>query len=346
VSKSYVGMFEAGLTSFLLVSVALAQGPAPAKIPTEPELVGTIPYEVASRNGVVQYLMIQVGDGGSGPYKAALVGDPNLKTHTIYRPRDLRPFGAGPKLPVVAYGNGACRNGSYEVRNLLTEIASHGFLVIAIGPAASSATGLVSGSSQSKQLLDAVDWAAAENARNGSEFFGKVDTSKVSVMGQSCGGLQAIEVSNDPRISTTVMLNSGILSRPAGMPAGGRGAQPGSPAVPGAGLAGMPAVTKEQLAKLHAPIAYFIGGKSDIAYPNAVDDVARIDRVPVFMGNQDVGHYPATYLEPRGGAFGVAASAWLKWQLKGDQNAARMFTGQKCGLCVDPKWTVEKKNIE
>jgi dienelactone hydrolase len=262
-----------------------------------------------------------------------LVGDPNLKTHTLYRPRDLKLFGAAVKLPVVAYGNGGCRNGSHEVRNLLTEVASHGFLVIAIGPAASAATGMVAGSSQSRQLLDAFDWAAAENARNGSEFFGKVDTSKVAVMGQSCGGLQAIEVSNDPRITTTVMLNSGILSRPMATP-------------PGAGLVGMPAVTKEQLAKLHGPIAYFIGGRSDIAYPNAVDDFARIDRVPVFMGNQDVGHYPATYQEPRGGAFGVAASAWLKWQLKDDPNAAKMFTGPKCGLCTDPKWTVQKKNIE
>jgi hypothetical protein len=33
----------------------------------------------------------------------------------------------------------------------------------------------------------------------------------------SCGGLEAIEVTNDPRVTTTVMLNSGILSRPMGM---------------------------------------------------------------------------------------------------------------------------------
>jgi hypothetical protein len=64
------------------------------------------------------------------------------------------------------------------------------------------------------------------------------------------------------------------------------------------------------------------------------------------MANRDVGHYPATYLEPRGGAFGEAASAWLKWQLKGDQSAARMFKGDKCGLCTEGKWTVEKKGID
>jgi hypothetical protein len=76
-----------------------------------------------------------------------------------------------------------------------------------------------------------------------------------------------------------------------GGPAGGR-------------LPGMPSVSKDQLAKLHAPIVYIIGGKIDIAYLNAADDFAGIDKVPVFMANREVGHYPATYLEPRGGAFG------------------------------------------
>ena len=348
----------------MVVSAAYAQAPqagafgapSPAKIPAEPELVGTLPW--ATTTAPIQYLMIQVGDGGSGPYKAVLVGDPNLKTHTLYRPRDLKPFGAGLKLPVVAYGNGACRNASSEVRNLLTEIASHGFLVVAIGPALASAIGgsLVAGSTRSAQLLDAIDWAASENARDGSEYFGKVDTSKVAVMGQSCGGLQAIEVSPDPRITTTVMLNSGIIGGSMGAMMAGRGGQPpagqaanpgapGQPGNPGAAMPGMPRVSKDQLAKLHAPIAYIIGGKIDIAYPNATDDFARIDKVPVFMANREVGHYPATYLEPRGGAFGVAAAAWLEWQLKGDRTAAKMFAGEKCGLCVDPSWTVVKKGI-
>lgn len=333
-------------------------GMRPGPKPTQPELVGTLPW--SSSVSPVQYIMIQVGDGGSGPYKAVLVGDPNLTTHTLYRPRDLKPFGPNLKLPVVAYGNGGCRNASHEVRNFLTEIASHGFLVIAIGPAVSSAIGgaLVTGSTKSSQLLDAVEWAAAENARAESEYYGKLDTTKVAVMGQSCGGLQAIEVSTDPRITTTVMLNSGILNAPMGampgraaQPAPAPGAAPAPAAQPGApaagrGMGGMPNVGKELLAKLHAPIAYIIGGKSDIANPNAADDFARISTVPVFMANREVGHYPATYLEPRGGAFGEATSAWLKWQLKGDRTAARMFQGDKCGLCTDSKWTVEKKKID
>src|SRR5690242_20944805 len=55
------------------------------RIPTEPELVGTLPY--ATTNGPTRYIVVQVGDGGSGPYKSVLMGDPNLATHTLYRPR-------------------------------------------------------------------------------------------------------------------------------------------------------------------------------------------------------------------------------------------------------------------
>jgi hypothetical protein len=359
----------AALLALLAASAVHAQQ-APPKLPTEPQLVGSMPY--STTNGPTQYIVVQVGDGGSGPYKAVLAGHPNLPTHTVYRPRDLKAFGPNRKLPIVAHGNGACRNASYEVRNFLTEVASHGFLVIAIGPAIPTIAGgsYVSGPTQSSQLLDAVDWATAENAREGSELYGKVDTTKVAVMGHSCGGLQAIEVSTDPRVTTTVLLNSGIIgprppappaqtpappaqapAPPAQTPAPPAAAPtdpnaPPAPPRPGAGrMPGMPAVAKEQLNKLHAPIAYFVGGKSDIAYNNAADDFARIESVPVVFANRDVGHYPATFLDPRGGAWGEAVSAWLKWQLKGDPSAARMFTGTNCGFCRDPKWSIEKKKI-
>jgi dienelactone hydrolase len=328
------------LSAPFFVGAGCAQPPQP-KVQVEPELVGRLPY--ATTNGPTQRIVVQVGDGGSGRYKSVLVGDPNLKTHTLYRPHDLTVFGANRKLPIVAYGNGACRNASYEVRNFLTEVASHGFLVIAIGPPIPTIAGgaYVTGPTKSSQLLDTVDWAIAENARQGSDLYGKVDTSKVAVMGHSCGGLQAIEVSTDPRVTTTVLLNSGIIgARPAAQ-AGAPAAAPGGPGA----RPGMPAVTKDQLAKLHVPIAYIIGGKSDIAHDNAADDFAKIESVPVMMANREVGHYPATFLDARGGAWAEVASAWLEWQLKGDQSAARMFTGADCGLCRDPRWTIEKKKI-
>ena len=163
-----------------------------------PDLTGTLSFDVDSRSFRVERIAVQVGDGGTGRYKAILAGDPSLPTHTIYRPRDLRPFGSKVLLPIVAFGNGGCRNGSGEFRNFLSDIASHGYLVIAIGPAGDA---VVAGSegrtgmSQAWQLLDGVEWATKENSREDSEYYRKLDPSKIAMMGQSCGTRQALQVS-------------------------------------------------------------------------------------------------------------------------------------------------------
>ena len=69
------------------------------------------------------------------------------------------------------------------------------------------------------------------------------------------------------------------------------------------------------------PIAYFIGGPSDIAYPNAIDDWGKLPAgLPAFMGNLNVGH-GGTYDQPNGGEFGRVAVLYLKWRLKGDTTA-------------------------
>src|SRR4051812_47379815 len=68
---------------------------------------------------------------GTGPYPAVMEQDSGLPTHTVYRPKDLSAFN-GQKLPILAWGNGACANAGDSFRNFLTEIASHGFLAIAI----------------------------------------------------------------------------------------------------------------------------------------------------------------------------------------------------------------------
>ena len=63
------------------------------------------------------------------------------------------------------------------------------------------------------------------------------------------------------------------------------------------------------------------------------------------MKNLDVGH-GGTYAQPHGGAFSDTTIAWLKWQLNGDEEAAFMFKGEDCGLCKDPQWKIDTKNIE
>ncbi len=73
--------------------------------------------------------------GGTGPYKAVAVGDASLPTHMIYRPDNLKAYvEKNGKIPVLVYANGGCRNSSLQMSRLLTEVASYGYLCIAIGP--------------------------------------------------------------------------------------------------------------------------------------------------------------------------------------------------------------------
>jgi len=182
---------------------------------------------------------------------------------------------------------------------------------------------------KSSQLIDAINWADAENTRKDSQYYNRINTSKVAVMGHSCGGIQALAVAPDPRIKLVVNWSGGLFVTPP------------------KGAAGMVEnVPKEQLQKLHTPVFYISGDSTDIAFVNSNDDYGRINKVPAFRAYKDgVGH-GGTYTQPDGGDFGKVAVALLDWQFKGDKDAGKMFLGANCGLCQDPKWHVEKKGIK
>jgi hypothetical protein len=38
--------------------------------------------------------------------------------------------------------------------------------------------------------------------------------------------------------------------------------------------------------------------------------------------------------------------AWLNWQLLGDQESAKTFVGESCGLCRDPSWKFDRNHAE
>jgi hypothetical protein len=275
---------------------------------------------------------------GSGPYPAVKEIDPRLPDQVIYRPANLAALGEM-KLGVYAFGNGACTDDGASARLHLSEIASHGYLAIAPGgiyngpgkterpPRPSSAEPESPlAATRAEQLREAIDWALAENARKGSAYFGRIDASAIAVSGFSCGGLQALAVAHDPRVATAVIMNSGIFnSGPTRM-------------------GGMEA-TKALLADLHFPTLYILGGPSDIAYENGMDDFAQIDHVPVAVANIDKGH-GGTYWEPNGGAAARVVVGWLDWRLRADADAGRTFLGENCGLCADPEWSFESKRFD
>jgi dienelactone hydrolase len=174
---------------------------------------------------------------GTGPYPAAYFTDSSLPAHTIYAPqtppRDI-------KLPVFIFGNGGCGNVGTGFQNFLREVASHGFMAIANGAPAGTAGGGMRMGGQTKMtaMAESLNWTM----KGGSDGkFGQVDSSKIAVGGQSCGGLEAYSASyHDDRVKTTLILNSGVID----------------------------AQKVYLLQELKAPVAMFIGGPKDIAYEN------------------------------------------------------------------------------
>jgi hypothetical protein len=287
----------------------------------------------------------QRGGPPSGPHPIVIEHDQRLATHTIYRPATLGPT----KHPVLVWGNGACVKNGLSFPEYLSEIASYGFVVVADGPPVTPAPrgggqaggGAPAGPPRGAQpgaaaaggrggapasinadgtpLTAAIDWLQRESTDSTSRFYQKVETARVAAMGMSCGGLMAYNVSADPRVATVGIWNSGLL-------------QPNEKIFEG----------------LHSSVIIITGGESDIAYPNGKRDFETMPaRIPVFYGvYPSIGH-GGTYNEDNGGAFGVAAVAWLKWQLQNDttEKGKGYFVGSTCGLCSNPQWKTDSRSL-
>jgi dienelactone hydrolase len=271
-------------------------------------------------------------NAGTGAYPALKEEDPGLPAHVIYRPANLAALGSQ-KLGVVAWGNGGCSPDGASSRFHLLELASHGYLVIASGnilsgPGAPPADGQQRPRTTAAALTAALDWALAENTRQESPYYGRIDPAQVAVSGFSCGGIEALSVAGDPRIATLVLQNTGIFN-----------------ALPADAPAGMMDLGKDALLQIHTPTIYILGGETDIAYANGMDDFRRIEHMPVAVANLLGAGHGGTYAQENGGAAAQVAVNWLNWQLRGDAAAGHMFTGGDCGLCTDAAWDFESKRL-
>jgi dienelactone hydrolase len=345
------------LWPWLAASLALATAvPAVAQLRPDPATTYTVPTDaqvtVDRRTGRVSILMPSEikarasGDptfaawrrtpyGGTGPSPAVRIEDPTLPTHTLYHPGVL-----SGRLPVVLWANGGCRNTSVEFTRFLGEVASRGYIVVAVGrndvPFAlfgpndpTPAPGQPPLATKGGEVVVAgLDWLAKENARKGSRYYRKVDLTKVAALGQSCGGGQAWAAAKDPRIKAVAAMNSNFPSARSGVGPGG--------AAPADGW------TVEKLA---IPAAYFIGGPGDVAYtPSLASYAATPADAMVIKANLPVAGHTGAYAGPNMD-WVTAVVGWLDWQLKGDPKAKALFAGPDCGLCSNPQWWFEAKNV-
>jgi hypothetical protein len=304
----------------------------------------------------------------TGPHAVVIEHDQALATHTIYRPATL----GSTKHPVLVWGEGGCAKDGLQFPEFLNEIASHGVVVIADGPpvartapgggaapgaggapgagaapgpraggpapgagAAPAAAGAAppagcragggrgagrGNMTDGSALIQALDWIAKEGSDPTSRFYQKVESNRVAAMGMSCGGLMSYGASADPRIATVGIWNSGLI-------------QP----------------DEKIFAGLHSSVIIVTGGEGDIAYANGKRDFETMPaRIAAFHGvYPSVGH-GGTYNQDNGGPYGVAAVAWLKWQLMNDTSAKGKgyFVGPNCGICGDSNWQVASRSLQ
>jgi hypothetical protein len=244
---------------------------------------------------------------GTGPAKVTRLRPPNLATHTLYWPA----MWSKGRLPIIAWGNGydgKCSNSSLPYAAFLSEIASHGYFVVAVGnddidyPQPEGLEVLADGRpirTQASALAKAVDWAIAENGRAGGPYAGKLDTGKIGYVGHACGGEQAMEAASDPRATTIVVLNAAARFRPGSSEAH------------------------------KASIAHFEGQQDDRGVLEAGDASfakAQVAGWPMYKaalkGMSHSGAYPGPDRR-----WSKAVLAWLDWQLKGDSNAKTKLDG-------------------
>lgn len=226
------------------------------------------------------------------------------------------------KHPILIWGPGA--GATPEIyKSLLDHIASHGFVIVSYNS-----------TPQGPELNAGIDWIISESMRDGSPFFGKVDTTKIAMGGQSAGSLATFNAAKDERLTTTVHINGGTfdgnvmnLIRPAFYICGDD-----------------PSVT---------------GGdgtwESDLARPNCDRDFMGTT-VPVWYGvvigsshttviDNPLDEMPAATSDIKKAYLG-ATVAWLRWQLAGDQQLKASFVGPSCGYCTQKdKWLVQQKGL-
>jgi hypothetical protein len=203
----------------------------------------------------------------------------------------------GMKHPFFVFGPGAGTSPqTYDDKGHYDRWASHGFVIYS--PDSSTGNG--------SELKAGIDYLIAENDRQGSEFYQKLDTTKIAATGHSLGGESVFAMADDPRLTTTIIIAGGSMD--------GMGAT-----------------------HLRKPTAYICGATDNLATPNSERDYTATT-VPIFMTVMDgVDHITAARMG------WPAMIAWLRWHLAGEVERRAEFLDPNCEFCTGI-WKSKSKN--
>ncbi len=156
------------------------------------------------------------------------------------------------------------------------------------------------------EMLRGLDLLTSMNQTAGDLFFGRVDTTRVATSGHSQGAYGAVRAASDPRVKTAVPLEGGGYA-----------------------------------ANVRGSILFLAGSADTIVPPALVRPAYQSARTAPAVYGELKG---ATHFTPirSGGGFRSVTTAWLRFALAEDNNAAPTFVGASCGLCTSNDWEFER----
>jgi hypothetical protein len=229
----------------------------------------------------------------AGPFVVAIDESAGPNKGWVAHPKELGKDGL--LHPLFTWG---CGGGSQpsQYKDHLTFWASHGFVV-----EAHVSTG------DGKDHKAAVDWLIAENTKADSQYFGKLNTTKIAAGGHSQGSISTFAFEGtETRLTTTIHVAGGSFD--------GMGYK-----------------------NLKTPTLMVDGSGDTLALSNTKRDY-EATTVPVFLTVIEGGSHVSA---ARDGLAPIVA--WLRWHLGGEVQRKSMFVGPNCDFCTG-KYVSQSKN--
>jgi hypothetical protein len=236
----------------------------------------------------------------------------------VYRPADLTQ--GGYCYPIILWGNGhtdnpepnppLCLASNYcgDYKTILTQLASHGFVVIAslstIVSQVDPATGL-------RPQLVGMNWILQQNDDPTSQYYHHLDTDHIGAVGHSEGAMATSIIGSDPHVLAIATM-AGATSTP----------------------------------NLHGPALFLCGGADTVVPCSTIQKAFdAITTTPVMLEENPTashGSWIGSIQDP----YQVAVTGWMRVHLMGDTALRSTFYGPSCKVCQDTKLTVQRKNMD
>jgi hypothetical protein len=236
----------------------------------------------------------------------------------IYRPKTL---GEGGRChPILIWSNGhgdnpeqnppLCPAGCGNYGTIITQMASHGFVVIA---SLSSITSVADPLQDNKLPgIVGLEWLLQQAEDPSSPYYHHLDTAHIGALGHSQGGAATCISASDPRISAIATVS-------------GTSANTG----------------------IHQPTLLFCGGKEAASVCTGIKSLSTsITTVPsMFVDNLASDHGGWLYQNGPKGPDIFAMTAWFRYWLMADTAQKKYFFGSDCTLCTDSRLEVARNAL-